>query len=154
MEGRALRPYPPVVVEFDGALAPATVENIDPIAVEWKKRDRRKTKISLPSDPDEAVETGGIEPAQLDAGMVRRTVGDGQRVVEPIRPPGEHLAQPAAPAVERAPGAPLGRAGQPPRHGGHRMGERRRSTSERLEAVVTPSAVGSGLGRAARVRPA
>jgi hypothetical protein len=58
VEGRALRPYPPVVVEFDGALAPATVENIDPIAVEWKKRDRRKTKISLPSDPDEAVETG------------------------------------------------------------------------------------------------
>jgi hypothetical protein len=58
MEGRALRPYPPVVVSFDGELAPASVENLSPIVVEWKRRDRRKQIIALPSDPDEDVETG------------------------------------------------------------------------------------------------
>lgn len=58
MEGRALRPYPPVVVSFDGELAPASVENLTPIVVEWKRRDRRKQIISLPSDPDEDVESG------------------------------------------------------------------------------------------------
>lgn len=58
MEGRALRPYPPVVVSFDGELAPASVENLTPIVVEWKRRDRRKQIIALPSDPDEDVESG------------------------------------------------------------------------------------------------
>lgn len=59
MEGRALRPYPPVVVDFGGGgIAPASFVNLTPIVVQWKRRDRRKQTISLPSDPDEAVETG------------------------------------------------------------------------------------------------
>lgn len=55
---RALAPYPPVAVSFDGDLTPASVVNSDPVAVVWKKRDRRKTKISFPEDADEPVESG------------------------------------------------------------------------------------------------
>lgn len=59
MEGRALRPYPPVVVDFGGdGIAPASFVNLTPIVVQWKRRDRRKQIISLPGDPDEAVESG------------------------------------------------------------------------------------------------
>lgn len=60
MSQRAQRPYPPVVVSVDGSAAPASIENIDPVPVIIKRRDRLNTTIVFPSDPDETPE-GGTE---------------------------------------------------------------------------------------------
>lgn len=59
MIGRALAPYPPVIVSVEGAgIAPANVVNSAPIDVVWKKRDRLNAAIVFPTDADETVEAG------------------------------------------------------------------------------------------------
>ena len=58
MDSRARRPYPPVLTDFAGSLAPASVVNLDPIPVAWKRRDRLSATITLASEPSETVEAG------------------------------------------------------------------------------------------------
>ena len=54
---RAIAPYPPVLVDFDGSFMPTTVENDSPIVVNWKRRNRKTSRIVFAADADEAPES-------------------------------------------------------------------------------------------------
>ena len=58
MQSRAVRPYPPTAVTFNGQSFPAALSNGAPINVAWKRRNRQNVAILFPSNADEAPETG------------------------------------------------------------------------------------------------
>ncbi|USN15652.1 hypothetical protein BABAJAGA_00120 [Brevundimonas phage vB_BgoS-BabaJaga] len=58
MQSRAVRPYPPTAVTFNGQSFPAALSNGAPINVAWKRRNRENAAILFPSNADEAPEVG------------------------------------------------------------------------------------------------
>lgn len=58
MQLRAVRPYPPTAVTFNGQSFPAALSNGAPINVAWKRRNRHNAVIQFPSNADETPETG------------------------------------------------------------------------------------------------
>ncbi len=54
--GRALKPYPPRDVLFDGVAFPTSFVNTSPITVTWKRSQRTKTTITFQTDADETPE--------------------------------------------------------------------------------------------------
>lgn len=91
MQSRAVRPYPPTAVTFNGQSFPAALSNAAAVNVAWKRRNRLNPVILFPSAADETPETGteycvvheGIEE-NLGSGTTGsfRFLADGTHTVE------------------------------------------------------------------------
>lgn len=91
MQGRALAPYPPTNVTFNGQVFPATLSNSGPVNVAWKRRNRQNGTILFPANGDEEPEPG-TEYFVAHEGVVENLgtgtsgsfyfLGDGDHVVE------------------------------------------------------------------------
>lgn len=91
MQSRAVRPYPPTAVTFNGQSFPAALSNGVAVNVAWKRRNRLNPLILFPSAADEAPETGteycvvheGVEE-NLGGGIAGtfKFIADGTHTVE------------------------------------------------------------------------
>ncbi len=91
MQGRALAPYPPTNVTFNGQSFPDALSNSAPVAVAWKRRDRRNVVIRFPSDADEEPEAG-TEYCVVHEG-VQENLGSGTSGSFYFLADGEHLVE-------------------------------------------------------------
>ncbi len=91
MDSRAIRPYPPTAVRFNGSAFPAALNNAAAVSVVWKRRNRLNPAILFQSEADETPEDG-TEYVVLHEGVEEnlgtgtngsfRFVADGSHTVE------------------------------------------------------------------------